>query len=198
VPLQAISSRIIDEAQEEARRITENARKEAAAIVARAKAEGAAGVDAGVEQAVDAAARIRLQRTATARLAARDAAIEAKQTLIDKAFAQASERLATLDRADYVDILAGLIAAAARSGDEVIMDPGDAGLGKEIIDSANSVLKKAGSAGVTAASEKRQIGKGFILRRGAVEENHTFDRLLAAAREEDEARVAKTLFGDSK
>lgn len=198
MPLKAISGRIIDEAREEARRIKENAREEAAAIVARAGAEGAGRIDNEVEQAVAAGERIRLQRTATARLEARDAVIEAKQELIDRAFAQASERLKTLAGADYANLLAGLIADAARGGDEVILDPADAALAKKVIDGANAALKEAGRPGVSAAAERREIGRGFILRRGAVEENHSFDRLLAGAREEDEARVAKTIFGDPK
>lgn len=196
MPIKTIGDRIIADASTEAERLTARAKKTAAQIAADAKAEADRFIKDAQARSRRAGAQKKKQQLAAAGLAARDRVIAAKQTVIDQAFSRAGELIEGVSEDQYIDMLAGLVAARAGGGEEVIFDDANAAVAKAVVQKANVALKLNGRAPVSLASNIRPIGKGFILSAGKIEESFALNALLESAREELEAEVARIIFGD--
>ena len=196
MPVQAICDRILTDAKTEADRLRTRAKKTAAQIAANAKAEANQLVSDAVERSRRAGARKKKQQLAAAGLAARDRVIAAKQTIIDIAFTRAGELIEGVSEDRYIDMVAGLIAARAGGGEEVIFDGTNPAVAKAAVEKANDALRADGREPVVLASNTRPIGKGFVLSAGRIEESFALRALLESEREELEANVARMIFGD--
>ena len=196
MPLKTIGDRILADAKAEADRLESRANKSAAQIINEAKENGKLFVADAVDRERQRGLQEKLQKLAAAGLAARDGVISAKQEIIDEAFNRARALIEGLDEARYIEVLAGIIAANAGGGEEIVFDPRDGDLAKQIIDQANAALGVKGIKPVSPAPRPRSIGKGFVFRQGKVEENFAFDLLFKSAREDLEAEIAAIIFGE--
>ncbi|MCG0276203.1 MAG: V-type ATP synthase subunit E [Thermosediminibacteraceae bacterium] len=195
--IEKIKERIMEEASEEKNRIIERAKKEAAEILEKAKKKAAELEAIAEERANKAAAEEKRKILSMAELEEKKRYLEAKQALIEEAFAEAENKLCNLDAQNYKDLIYRMILAAAVDGnEEIIISEADKDkITPEFLSMVNEVLKKQGKAGnIRFSEEKRPIKGGFILKSAAVEINCTFDYLLKALREELETEVARILF----
>ncbi|ADL08763.1 V-type ATP synthase subunit E [Thermosediminibacter oceani] len=192
-----IKEKILEEAAEGKNRIIENAKKEAAEILEKAKKK-AAELEAHTEgRARKAAGEEKRKILSMAELEERKRYLEAKQALIDQAFAGAEDKLLNLDAERYQDLVYRLILTSAIDGNEeiVVSEADKKRITPELLEKVNNALKKQGKAGnIRLSGEKRPIKGGFILKSATVEINCTFDYLLKIQREELETEVARILF----
>ena len=159
-----------------------------------------------------------------AQMEARKTLLAAKQEMVELAYRRAMEKLRSLTKEQYTELLSAMLAEAATTGrEEVIFSPEDrAGVGKAAVARANELLARAsapdlllgdgmladlvnkvaagvsalaqGTAMLTVSEETRPMDGGFILRDGRIEVNCTFDTPIRLRRDELAGQVAKVLF----
>lgn len=130
-------------------------------------------------------------------LEARKETLAAKQSMVDRAFALASEKLSSLPAEEYISLLAKLAAKSSFSGKEsMILSAEDAKqYGDKIVSEANALLQQQGKpAALTLSSDHRITGGGLLLSDGQIETNCTFETLLRLVRTDISGEVAKALF----
>lgn len=195
-----IVEKILSDARAEAQRVLESARAQAAQIREQAEREAQRQRELILAQAHQEAQSRRRAQIAAATAEARNAVLEAKRAVLERAFTQAAERIAAMPAHDYKNWLLRLIVQAVETGDEeVILSPADRQtLGEAFLKEANAQLAKHGKKGALRLSvETREIGRGFILKGTNSETNVTVATLLRRAKEELEIEVAQMLFGKS-
>lgn len=116
-----------------------------------------------------------------------------RQTLLDTVYDEALKKLCALPDEEYVAILTPLIVKAAegnREGEVLFSESDRARIGQKAVDAAN----EKGGLALTLGKETRLIHGGFVLRRGAVEINASFETLLRLEREQNANLTAASLF----
>lgn len=222
-----ITARISADTQAEIDRVLGDANAQAAAIAAKYRAQA---------QAEDAELRAKSQRAAAereerlvsgAQMEARKTILTVKQEMVEQAYRRALEKLCSLPKEQYVELLAAMLVQASSTGkEEVVFSPEDRdGAGKAAVARANELLAKAaapelplgdgavasflnrvaagvsalaqGTAMLTVSEETRPIRGGFILKNGRIEVNCAFETMIRAERERTAGAVAKLLFPDA-
>jgi len=192
-----VKEKILGEARQAAEGHMKEAGQEAEAIAKKAADEAKAAAGAiHAKGAADAAARER-RIVSVAELEGRKAVLAAKQGLIEELFQKSVEQLRGLPDAEYEKTLAGMVAASAEGGEEVILAEADrARVSKGFIDGVNKQLEAAGKkGGLKLSEEKRAIASGFVLKQGDVEVNNSFESIVKTQRDGLEALAVKMLFG---
>ena len=185
------------ESQAETAAILEKARAEAEAIAARfarqAEQEKAAAEVKGRKAAEERQDRL----IRAAEMESKKTILGAKQAVLDKAFAQARDKLLRLPEEEYVSLLARLAAGSSGTGTEaVVMNAKDRdALGEKTVAEANRLRAQAGlPASLTLSAETAEIDGGLFLRDQSSEVNCTFETLLRLGREELAGQAAAILF----
>ena len=195
--IESITERILNDARIEAEAACVQANAEAEQIAAayalKAKAEYEAVFNAGKEN--DA---LRVQRlVSTSQMKAKREILERKQECIAQAFDRAVQKLTDLSGEEYIDFLARLAAAAARSGNEsVVLNERDRQeYGEQAVVAANLLLVKKGIPGFLSLSEQvRPMLGGLIVKDGDIEVNCSIDTLMVQLRGSMTGEVAAALF----
>lgn len=196
MPLNVISERILDDSRAESDRIARETRKTVTEILSQEKVRSQADTKVTAAQGLKEIERFKKEKLATAGLRARDEMIAAKQGLIDGAFEKAETILDNIDDLQYVSLIAGFIDKNAVGEEDIVLDNEYEALNKKIIKEANSRIKETKRGLVRLANFERPIGRGVILRRGKIELNCVFGRLIREAREAMEADIADIIFGE--
>lgn len=191
--IEKITAKIAADAQAEIDRLTAEAKAEADAITAAAAAKAQAITAELTAQGERAAAEREERMTSVAHLDARNTSLAAKQTMLDKAFELALNKLCSLEDEAYVELLAKLLVKASRTGKEqVAFNQADRDrVAKAAVARANELIS-GGS--LTLAEDTRAIQGGFILVDGRIETNCAFETLVRLERSNMAGEVAKTLF----
>ena len=217
--LEKITDKILAEAQEKADKILADADAECARLTAEYDAR-AAGIREKLSAEAERAGMDYVSRAkATATNAKRNLLLQTKSDLIDEVFDSALEGTKKLTNDHYVELLAGLLAAAmleqleseendkALYGEEsevpeayeVLLNQKDRDrVGALVIETAKKKLtgKTSGEklSRLCLSSKTVAIDGGLILRFGAVEANCSLSLLFAQLREELEGEVSHALF----
>lgn len=132
-----------------------------------------------------------------AKLQGRKDALALKQSLLERAYDRAKEKILALPEQEYTAFLSAQAGNAAVTGHEkVVVNSQDRSMGEEIVRGANAILAKRGlPAGLTLSDENGDFSGGLKLREGSVEVNCTVDTLLALSRNALDAEIASVLFG---
>lgn len=194
MPLNVIGERILDDARAESERIAKETKKKVTLILSQQKTRDLAEIEMAVSRGQKELERLEKERLATAGLKARDEMIATKQSLIDEAFEKAQTILNEIDDHEYVTLMAGFIAGNAVDGEDIVMDARFEALNKQIINETNRLISETKREPVRLADVQLPIGRGAILRRGKIEMNCVFTRLIEEAREELEADIADLIF----
>ena len=118
-----------------------------------------------------------------------------KRNVIDEVFTETHQKLQNLSDADYKALCSKLMLEAVETGDEeVIVDNKETRINQEFIKQINRKLGPGFKGNLRLAREKQDLGGGFILRRGKIKNNVSFEVLLTQARKELEIELAKELF----
>ncbi|MDR1740397.1 MAG: V-type ATP synthase subunit E [Synergistaceae bacterium] len=114
-----------------------------------------------------------------------------KQRLVSEAFAGALRILSELPREKYLSFVQSLMERAASSDDAVLF----VGNNEQYIDGAwLDSYNASHSSRVSFAPERLPIRGGFVLRRGKIDVNCSWEMLVTDARPDLEADVVKQLF----
>ena len=225
--IEKITARIGADTQAEIDRILQDANAQAAAIADRYRSQAQAEDADLLAKSQRAAAEREERLISAAQMEARKTLLSARQEMVERAYQRALEKLCSLPREQYVELLAAMLVRASSTGREEVMfspeDQGDAG--RAAVARANELLAKAsapelplgdgavasflnkvaanvsalaqGTAMLTVSEEARPIRGGFILRDGRIEINCAFDALIRAEREQTAGAVAKLLFPET-
>jgi V/A-type H+-transporting ATPase subunit E len=190
-----VIEKILSDARAEAARINKEAEEREAGERARPDEEISRFDEQTQAMAAKAATEERSQRLAVARMEASKEYLAAKGEIMDEVFAKAHEQFLKLPDAEYRDLMARLMVAAAESGDEqVVVGRKDSRIDQALIDAVNGKLKDRSKGALKLSDEKQDLAGGFILRRGRIRTNVSVDVLVGQAREALEIELAKDLF----
>lgn len=190
--IDTILRRLDTDAKAEADAVLKKARQEAADITARYQAQ-AAQEAARLAARNEKAAEEREERlVSAAQMEGRKTILAAKQTVMEQVYDKALEKLLSLPRTQYIEVLAALLAQASSEGrGEAIFSAADRETaGQAAVDAANA--KTGGH--LMLSAETAPIRGGFLLRQGSVEVNCAFETLVRLQKTETAGLVARKLF----
>jgi len=118
-----------------------------------------------------------------------------KRKILDEVFEQARRRLYELPDDQYQRLCMKLMLEAVETGDEeVVIDTNERRIGQDLINQVNQQLSSQNKGNLKLSDERRDLGVGFVLRRGKIKTNVSLNVLLEQARKELEIDLAKELF----
>lgn len=195
--LEKIKARIIKEAEASASEIKKKAEAKAKDILEQAKQEAQNKQEKMLEKAEIEATEVYRRILSVHKLEARKKILKAKQSLVDKAFADAMHHLVNLPKAEYEELMLGLITKVVETGEEeILLCERDAQSFKDdFVQKINNAISKNGKkSNVKISSKTVHAMGGFILSAGDVQLNYTFETLFKKGRDELEAEVYNHLF----
>lgn len=192
-----LSAKIIEDANTKAEAILKEAKDTQTSMVENKTKEAQVLKLRMLEKAKIEASTAKQRIISNAELTVRNEKLVAKQTMIDKVFLGALEKLSLITDSEYLEILKRYLLSMEIAGDEDIIIPGKY---KDIVNNVylseiNTVLKTSGKQGeITLSSESRDINSGFIVLKNGIEINNTFESLVNSLRNEMEALIVEQLF----
>ena len=193
--LEKIAEQIRAQAQQSADETIADARRRAEELRAQTEAEDAEAARQMNEQAQRDAKAECARAQSAAEAEGRRALLAEKQKLIAQAIAEAHRRLTALPDDEYFALLAKLAGEnCLPQPGELLLSPKDlarmpAGFPAQV----QAAAQQKGGA-LTVAAQTRAIDGGFVLVYGGIEENCSFEALLAAQSEQLQDVVHRALF----
>ena len=190
--IEKITKRIEAQAQAEIDRILAEAKERADEIHAQAEAQAEAERVALTARNEKVAAEREERLVGAAQMEAKKIVLAARQEQLEKAYAKALETLCSMPDEQYTKTLAALLEQAAPDGKGSVIFAPDVKerIGTATVALANEKLKGS----LTLAEETRPMQGGFILSKGNVEVNCTFETLVRLQKAETAGAVLKKLF----
>ena len=188
--LDKILEHISREAQTETDKILSEAKSAADQIIASGKREAqemAASIHRQSELDV-AAAVSRIE--SNAQMSEKRIILQAKQDKIEEIFEKAQASLENLNDEEYMDVIGKMIIRYASGEEGMILFNS-----RDLARLTEDVRKTAQEKNLRVSEKPADIRGGFILSYGDIEENCSFDTLIAASREELQDRIGNLLFG---
>ena len=143
--IEKITARIQQDAGGEIAQIRQEAETQAAQIRSQYEAQARAEAEKAAETGRLAAQQQLERLEGAAEMGGKQRRLAAKQACIDRAFAQAKEKLLSLPEAEYVELLAKLAARSAVTGrEQVVLNRRDReAVGQKVVARANQLLAQA-------------------------------------------------------
>ena len=190
--IEKITKRIEAQAQAEIDRILADAKERADEIHAQAEAQAEAERVALTARNEKVAAEREERLVGAAQMEAKKIVLAARQEQLEKVYAKALETLCSMPDEQYTKTLAALLEQAAPDGKGSVIFAPDVKerIGAATVALANEKLKGS----LTLAEETRPMQGGFILSKGNVEVNCTFETLVRLQKAETAGAVLKKLF----
>jgi V/A-type H+-transporting ATPase subunit E len=190
-----VTDKILADAKAEADKITEEGREKEAAEQTELDEQLRQYQEQTQALAEKAGQDKRAHLLAAARMEIARQLLAEKRKMIDDVFDQAHQQLRSLSDEDYSRLCTRLMLDAVETGDEeVIVDKNEWRINFDFVKNVNRELGPGYKGNLRLADEKQDLGGGFILRRGKIKNNVSFEVLLNQARKELEIELAKDLF----
>lgn len=192
-----ITSKILRDAEGRKESILATAEEEKNKILSK-KVASAKELEKEILEKAEIEAKSKKERVISgAKLKARNEKLAAKQEVIEEVFSKSVETLCKLNDREFVKFIKDSILLLNIDGDETLIlnENGNKIVSKEVVAEINAELKAKGLKGEIKISET--IGSfrgGFILEKGGVEINNTFESLVDSLKDQLEFEVAKVLF----
>ena len=187
--LDKILEHIKQDAEQEAKASYAEAEAEAKALVEKAAEEEREFLASSEEKRNSEVALLRARGQSAAELTHRKMLLEAKQKIISDMMEAAKHSLSELSDAEYFDTILKMVSKYAQpQTGEIIFSKKD----KQRVPA--TFIEAVKKYSLTVSDETREIGGGFILLYGEIEENCSFDALFFEAREELQDKVKNLLF----
>lgn len=199
MPISKIIAKIDQEASARADQILREARGKAGHILKEAKDNAESARAQILKKAKSEGLAKRRGIVSLASAEARKLILEEKQIILQEVYQRALENLKEMSIEDYRSFFKKWLFKLCESGDEaIIISPQDTQkITPEFVQEVNRQI--AGDKGkkgkLSISSETRQLTGGFVLKRGNVEIDNSFDSLLRSVRDQTEPEVIKILFG---
>lgn len=195
--LEKIIERIKQDAQAQIAEIKDKASKEAEKILQNARNEAESYKTQALENAKIQAQQRKQRLISSANLEFRKEILAEKQNAIDSAFQEAINSLVQMKDDEYRQIIKKMLISSVQSGDEeIILSPRDkTRINENFIKEVNKELVKLGKKGnIRISKNSYNMLGGFVLKKGSIEINNSFETLFKSFRDELEAEVSKVLF----
>ena len=196
--LEKIIERIKQDAQAQVNELKDNASKEADKILQNAGDEANSYKAQALENAKAEAQQRKQRLISSANLEFRKEILAEKQNAIDLAFQEAVNTLTQMNDEEYRQTIKKMLISSVQTGDEelVISVRDKARINENFLKDVNKELVKAKKKGnLKISKDTYNILGGFVLRKGNIEINNSFESLFKSIREDLEAEVSKVLFG---
>ncbi|HOG14453.1 MAG TPA: V-type ATP synthase subunit E family protein [Synergistales bacterium] len=186
-----IKTKIEADARNEAEGILGQFRAQADEILVTAKRESEM-LDKKLQERINhEEGEVRKRKTIVADLEVRKLMLGAKRELVDLVYEKAMAILSSLPRDRYAGFMTALLGSSEVSGDEeVFLCKGEKVLDQKWLDEVNAQRQY----NLTLSQDRVQGSGGFVLRKGRIDINCTWEVLLGRVKEDLEAEVVDRLF----
>jgi len=192
---QQVIEKILAEANAEAEKIKEQAQEKEAVEQAKLDEQLSQFNEQTETLAKKAAADEKSHVLAAARMDIAKQLLAEKGKILDDVFKQSRQQLQQLPDDQYQQLITKLMLQAVETGDEqVILDKNEARIDQQLIDQVNQELSANGKGDLKLSDQRRNLGGGFILSRGKIKTNVSFEVILDQARKDLEIGLAKEVF----
>lgn len=187
--LEKIIEHIDEEFSLEVDKIKKETKTEVNKILKEARGQAASIKEEILKAATLEAKRRREHILTMANLEAGKTILEVKERLLEEVYSRVLMKLKKLGKRSYQDLIKKMLCKVVKSspGEIIISKEDRRRITPSFLRSINKELK--------ISKEDRGISGGFILKRGKIEINDSFESLLRSKREELEPRLIKILFG---
>ncbi|MDD3570518.1 MAG: V-type ATP synthase subunit E [Lachnospiraceae bacterium] len=183
---QNMIDKILADAKAEAKIITDAATREAEAVLEAAKAKAQKESQALSELAQAEADKAAAKQISSAEMLAKKMILTQKQSTMEEVIEAAKAKLLSLTDVEYKVIIIGMLDKAEIDKDsEIIFSKKD----------KDSFGKEVASNGYKVSEETRDINGGFIVKKGDIEYNYSFESIISVEKEDIEQIAAGILFG---
>jgi V/A-type H+-transporting ATPase subunit E len=190
--IENITANILNDAKNTAENSIANAEFTKQDIINNAKREAEEIIKAEAEIALKEAESLKSRRVSAAELQGRKMLLSAKQEAINKSFNVALEMLRSMRTEEYIIFLTNQIIAIPKCEGYLILNESDREkIGEKLI---NSVNEKLNGKKVILSNETQKASGGFVLKRGNIEINSTFETILNSMKDELTGEIASALF----
>lgn len=191
-----VIAKILADASDEAGRISGQASEKHAADEA-AMAQQLKEYDSRTQTLADTARQEKRTRiVSAARMDLARAQLAVKRQLLDEVFSRARDRMGSLKDDDYRQMMTRLMVQSAQQGEqEVVLDRNERRIDTAVVDEANRQLARSGRGPLRLAADRQDVGPGFILRAGRIQNNVSVKVMLMQARDAMEIKLANELLG---
>lgn len=191
--LEAIKSKIIEDAKREADRILKEAEFKRDHILKDAKAKVEEIISKAKVEYEEIKKRELENKRVVAELEVGKQLLAAKRRLLDEVFDRLRLKMEELPKGSYLSFFEKLLKCAVETGEEEII----LGKDEDLLNGAfiEDVNKKNGWR-LKLSNYRRNFKKGLIISRGDVEVNLSMDAIVRDVREKWEGEVVKRLFGE--
>jgi V/A-type H+-transporting ATPase subunit E len=187
-----ITSKILSDAQNNADSTLMNAENTKQEIIAKAKSEAETIIKTEAERAEKDAVDLKNRRVSAAELQGRKMLLSAKQEAIKKSFDKAIEKLKAMPEDEYLNFIAQEILKIPNCEGSIVLNAKDReNIGERLVKTVN---EKLGAEKVVLSKNTVKASGGFVLKRGSVEINSTFETLLDSMKDELTGEIANALF----
>lgn len=195
--LEKIIERIKQDAQVQVDELKDKASKEAGKILQNAGDEANSYKAQALENAKAEAQQRKQRLISSANLEFRKEILAEKQNAIDLAFQKAVNTLTQMNDEEYRQTIKKMLISSVQTGDEelVLSVRDKARINENFLKDVNKELVKARKKGnLKISKDTYNILGGFVLRKGNIEINNSFESLFKSFRDDLEAEVSKVLF----
>lgn len=190
--IEKIISKILNDAEENARVILDEAKAQSKEILSQAEKRAESITADAEKRGAREKEKLISRRRAVADIDGRKIILEQKQNLIAQCFEKAIDQIISRDRGQYLEFLAAAVKhTGSRSGELILNGQDAASLGEELITKLQQELP---GSQIRLSKETRNIRGGFLLKNGSVYINGTIEAMLEETREELTGEVAGVLF----
>ncbi|MDD2397501.1 MAG: V-type ATP synthase subunit E [Tissierellia bacterium] len=187
-----ITSRILSDAKNNADSSLTNAENTKQEIINKAKSEAEVIIKTESERAAKDAVDLKNRRVSAAELQGRKMLLSAKQEAIKKSFTAAIDKLKVMPEDKYLSFLAQEIVKIPNCEGSIVLNAKDReNIGERLVKTVN---EKLGAEKVALSKNTVKSSGGFVLKRGNVEINSTFETLLDSMKDELTGEIANALF----
>jgi V/A-type H+-transporting ATPase subunit E len=192
VSIDNITSKILSDAQNNADSSLMNAENTKQEIINKAKSEAEIIIKTEEERAAKDAVDLKNRRISAAELQGRKMLLSAKQEAITKSFDAAIEKLKAMPENEYVSFLVQEILKIPNCEGIIVLNAKDReNIGDRLVKTVN---EKLGAEKVILSKNTVNTSGGFVLKKGNVEINSTFETLLDSIKDELTGEIANVLF----
>ena len=179
--LNNLTSKILNDAKEEADKIVKSAEEKAKQKYDLEIKKVASKKQTLLENARRERELLSDRIKSSANLKARNEKLQAKQIVINKVIDKLKEKLVNMNESDYINYLNQNIDKSSIAGKELIVK-------KEFVEKVKQEFSTA------KVKENEFVTSGFIIEENGIQENYTFEVKLDFMRDELEVEISKLLF----
>lgn len=187
-----ITTKILSDAKNAADASLMNADKTKQEIINNAKSEAEVLIKSALEKTAKDAEDLKSRKISAAELQGRKMLLSAKQEAIKKSFGAVIEMLKTMPNQEYLNFLADEIVKIPNCEGTIILNAKDRqNIGDRLVKAVNDRLnaqKVVLGSGTTSASG------GFVLKKGNIEINSTFETIIDSMKDNLTGEIADALF----